>query len=377
VIFLRHQRALAEFGLTSLARRPTRAALLGVVLTTIVFVLSSLAFLASSVRQHAAAVLRDAPELVVQRVVAERQDLMPATAVAVVQAVPGVREARGRLWGYYYNAASGDNYTVVVPARPPLPPGHAMLGAGVARTSRTFGEGAMWLRSYAGEPMALTVHDVLAGRSDLLTADLVLVSERDFRALFTLPAGFVNDVVVALVPGSDAEAVRRAIGRALPDVRVVTRREMLSTATSFLDGRSGLTAVVIGAMVLGLVILSGDKPSALGDDERREMGTLRALGWTAADVLIAKVWESLAVSMTALFVGALAAYAHIYVFGAALFVPVLKGWAALSPELHLAPALNIPAFAGIAASTLVLPAAGMLLACFAPATGNPDSVIRE
>jgi ABC-type lipoprotein release transport system permease subunit len=112
-------------------------------------------------------------------------------------------------------------------------------------------------------------------------------------------------------------------------------------------------------------------------EEQKEIGTLRALGWSKLDVLVAKTWESLTVSLVALLVGMLAAYVHVYLCGAALFVPVLRGWAVLAPTLDLVPSLDFPFLAAIAVSTLVLPASGTLLAAYRPASGDPDAVIRE
>ena len=104
---LRRQRALLEFALASLLRHRGKTVVLGAVLTLIVFLLTSLAFLRSSVRLEAAAMLREAPDLIVQRLVAGRQELVPQAAVAAVRTIPGVARAQGRLWGYYYDAAGG------------------------------------------------------------------------------------------------------------------------------------------------------------------------------------------------------------------------------------------------------------------------------
>jgi len=93
--------------------------------------------------------------------------------------------------------------------------------------------------------------------------------------------------------------------------------------------------------------------------------------------LAAKVWESLSVSITALLVGLLMAYAHVYLWQAALFAPVLRGWAVLAPNLQLVPSLDISFLAAIAASTILLPASGTLFAAHRPASGDPDAAIRQ
>jgi ABC-type lipoprotein release transport system permease subunit len=186
----------------------------------------------------------------------------------------------------------------------------------------------------------------------------------------------VTDVVVRLAPDVDPDAVRTKAARTFHGARIITKHDMLATADAFLDGRRGLPAVLILAMALALVIVVADKPSALSVEEQKEIGTLRALGWSKMEVLAAKVWESMSVSITALLVGLLMAYAHVYVWQAALFAPVLRGWAVLAPNLHLVPSLDIPFLAAIVASILLLPASGTLFAAHRPASGDPDAAIR-
>lgn len=374
---LRRQRNLLELGLASLLRRPGKTLVFGGVLTLIVFALGSLALLRASVRLEAGAVLRDAPELIVQRIVAGRQELIPRAAVAALQSVPGVRSAEGRLWGYYFDPAAGANYTLAVPAVAPPAQGEAAIGSAIARSRQGYSQDVLALRSYRGEAVLFTVKAVLPARADLVAADVMLVSEPDFRALFALPADVVSDVVVTVAPAAGPGAVRRAIEAALPGARTVSRAEMLATSDSFLDPRRGLAAVVVVAMLLALGIVATDKPAALGVEERQEIGVLRALGWSRRDVLIAKAWESAAVSIVALLGGLVAAYAHVYLAGAALFAPVLRGWAVLAPDPPLAPALDAPFLIAIAAAILLLPAAGSLLACYRPASADPDAVIRQ
>jgi hypothetical protein len=368
---------LLEFALASLLRHRGKTAVLGAVLTLIVFLLASLAFLRSSVRVEVSALLSDAPDIVVQRLVAGRQDFVPQSTVATLQSIPGVARAQGRLLGYYYDASGGANYTVVVPQAAPPADGETAIGAGVSRSRQGYSRDVLAFRSYGGKAVLLTVKAVLPARADMIAGDLVVVSERDFRTLFALPDDVVNDVLVYLAPGADPAAVRQQALWELPGARVVTRQEMRETAASFLDWRRGIAGALVLAMALALVIVSADKPSALGIEEQQEIGTLRALGWSAMDVWIAKTWESVAVSIVALLAGMLAAYVHVYVWGVALFAPVLQGWAVLAPSLDLVPSFDLGFLAAVAVTIIVLPASGTILATYGAASGDPDAVIRE
>jgi len=374
--FLRRQHAMLEWALASHRKRPGKTAALAGVLVTIVFLLGSFAFLRESVRFETAAVLRDVPDLVVQRRVAGRQDVLPRAALDAVRSVPGVANVQARLWGYYYDALAGANYTVAVPASAPPADGEAAIGSAIARARPRRDRSRLAVRSYRGDVLLFAVRTVLPEEADLVAGDLLIVSEADFRRLFDLPADAVSDLVVHLAPRADREAVVRNVRTVLPGAHVVRRQEMLASAASFLDPLRGLAAVLMLSMTLALVIVAFDKPLAAGAEEQQEIGILRAVGWSRNEALAAKAWESLTVSVPALLLGLLAAYAHVYVYEAALFAPVLRGWGVAAPALRPVPRFELAFLTAIAVSVTLLPACGTLIAARGAASGEPDAVIR-
>ena len=76
--FLRKQRYLIDFTLASLARRPGKNLGLLLVYTLIVFMLASVMLFTHALRSEAIAVLKNSPEIILQRMVAGRHDLIPA-----------------------------------------------------------------------------------------------------------------------------------------------------------------------------------------------------------------------------------------------------------------------------------------------------------
>jgi hypothetical protein len=130
---LRRQRYLLDYSLSSLARRPGKHLALLLVYTLIVFLLASTLLFTQSLRREAALVLAESPELIVQRLLAGRHELMPADYLHRLGRLRGVSESYGRLWGYFYDPAVKANYTLLVPRQDPPAPGEVILGTGVAR----------------------------------------------------------------------------------------------------------------------------------------------------------------------------------------------------------------------------------------------------
>ena len=104
-----------------------------VVYTIIVFLVTSVLFFANAIRKEAQAVLQDTPEMIIQKMIAGRHDLIPLNYADKIKDIRGVRDVKSRLWGYYYHQASGSNYTVMATADFSLKGDEAVIGNGVLR----------------------------------------------------------------------------------------------------------------------------------------------------------------------------------------------------------------------------------------------------
>ena len=129
--------------------------------------------------------------MTVQRLVAGRQDLIPTRYIDSIRQIRGVQSVAPRLWGYYYDALSGANFTLMVNTELKDRPGEIIIGNGVAWRSEAGKEkqsirknDIIPFKTYDGSVLTLKVKGILPFASELVTADLILVSETDFRKIF-------------------------------------------------------------------------------------------------------------------------------------------------------------------------------------------------
>lgn len=373
---LARQRYLLDYTLAALLRRKGRNLSLLLVYGALVFALASVLLFGSALRREARALLEGAPELTVQRLVAGRHDPIPAAYLEEVRKIRGVAAAEPRLWGYHYDPASGANYTVLVPAADPPPAGSARIGRGVARSRGLAVGDVVAFRDTRGEPLALRVTDLLDPASELLTADLFLVAEGDFRRWLGVPEGLYTDLALRVRNAREVRTVADKVTRALPDTRPVLREEVARTYEAVFAWREGVGLLLLSAALFAFAIFAWDRASGLSAEERREIGILKAVGWDTGDVLRMKLWEGAVVSLTAFLVGYVLAYAHVFWAGAPLLAPLLKGWATLYPEFRLVPHVEPAGVLALFALTVVPYTAVTLVPTWRAAVADPDAVMR-
>jgi lipoprotein-releasing system permease protein len=283
---------------------------------------------------------------------------------------------RGRLWGYYYEPSTGANYTLVASGDPPVRPGTVAVGRGVARTLLAETGDLLPLKSARGEYVSFEVARVFSAESELVSADLIEMHPEDLRALFGMPEGFYTDVTLKVRNPNEVVVVADKIRRLLPDTRPILRDEILRTYDSIFDWRSGLLLVIFAGAASAFVIFAWDKATSLSLEERREMGVLKAVGWETSEVIAMKSWEGIVVSLAAFLAGVLAAYLHVFVSSAALFEPVLKGWAVLYPRYDLVPHIDPYQLLALFFLTVVPYTVATVVPSWNAATVDPDLIMR-
>lgn len=371
------QRNIIDFTLSSLVRRKGKNLALLLVYTLLVFLLASVMFFTHALRKEASLVLQGAPEMVVQRMSAGRHELAPGRYLNALRGIRGVSDVRGRHWGYYYDAVTSANYTLLVPGVSAPAPGHISIGNGISRSRLATRGDLISFSRYDGEPMVLTVQEVLTPASELVSSDLILISEQDFRKLFGMAPDLYTDIVLTVRNSKEVATVAGKVRKLLPDTRPIMKSEILRTYDTIFDWRSGLIVVILSSAVLAFIIFAWDKASGLSAEERKEIGILKAIGWETSDVLLMKFWEGAVVSLTSFLAGVLFAYVHVFFTPVILFEPVLKGWSTLYPSFKLVPFISPYQVATLFFLTVVPYTVATIVPSWRAATIDPDSVMRS
>jgi len=375
--WIERQRHLIDFTLASLSRRKGKNLGLLIIYALLVFVLASVALYTHALRTEATQVLADSPEIVLQRLVAGRHDLIPPGYLEQIGRIRGVQKIEGRLWGYFYDSVVKANYTFMAPGDMHIKRGEIIVGPALARVRGLAVGNGVSFRSYSGEMHGFIIGDVLPQRSELVSADLVLMHEEDFRAFFRYPEGHYTDIALSVANPHEVRNIAAKLRAALPDSRPILRDEVLRTYASIFDWREGIMLALLSAAILAFGILAWEKAAGLSAEERREIGILKAIGWETGDIIAMKFWEGLLISLTAFLVGYVAAYLHVFHLDTFIFEPVLKGWSVLYPRFTLTPHIDGLQVATLFFFTVFPYTAAVLVPIWRAATIDPDTVMRS
>lgn len=368
---------ILEFTLASLLRRRAKNLSLLAMYLLVVFMLASLQFFVSALKREAAIILNDAPDMIVQRLVAGRQDLVPERYAKEIAEIRGVTAVRPRLWGYYYDALNGANYTIMASDNKAAGSEPASIGAGVARARNLVVGDLLPLISYDKSPVMLEIGSVFRSDSDLIAADMIVLSRADFQQLFNFPVGQATDLAVTVPNPKELPTVAAKIAGQFPDSRPILKSEIQRTYQAVFDWRGGMTLIILVSALFSFIIFAWDKATGLSAEERKEIGILKSIGWDTSDVLLLKFWEGIVISLTAFLLGTVLAYGHVFFLSAPLFAQALKGWSVIYPRFQLVPVVNVYQLTVLFFLTVVPYTTATVIPCWRAATIDPDAAMRS
>ena len=392
---LEKQFNILDFSLTSLWRRKLKNLGIMLVFAVVIFLLGSFQMLTGALTNSAEAVLENTPEITIQKMSAGRQEAIPLAYIDKLHAIYGIRAIIPRVWGYYFDESHLANFTILALDSGAMPNGNKLnltlayghfpkvTEAGTVVLGRSIqdilGLGKRRMFSLFRPDLSLKSFNVVglfSQQTDLLTNDLIVMNLDDARDLFALPASMVTDLCVYVANPTEIETIAKKIAVLLPDTRVLTKNQIQKTYQVVFSWRSGFASICLLTALVAFAILAWDKASGLSEEEKREIGILKILGWETGDILAVRFWESTLVSTLAFIVGCTAAYWHVAFFDASLLKPVMVGWSVIHPPFKLLPSVTLADLLLIFTFSVLPYLGATVIPAWRCSTVPPDSVIR-
>ncbi len=383
---MRHLKIL-EYALYSLSRRKSKIVAILIAYSVTVATLASVLFLTHALKTEAHQILQGVPDLIVQRLMGGRHELIPIEYGDKIQNIFGVGEVKPRYWGYYYDPVVEVNYTIMgsggavgtldlLDGALPEKDYECALGLGVATVRGADYSKEIILLDSRGEAQLFTVTGLFESASNLLTNDLIVLSDKGVIDFFGFPPAKATDFAISVRNSNEIKTVASKIKKLYPDSRPITKTELTRTYDMVFNWRSGMMLTVFCAAIIALCIMAWDKATGMSAEEKQEIGVLKAIGWDTSDVLLLKFWEGVVVSTTSFLTGILVSYLHVFYFDAAILASILKGWSILFPDFDLVPRVNVMHVFTMFFLTVVPYIVSTVLPTWRVTVTDPDTIMR-
>ena len=118
------------------------------------------------------------------------------------------------------------------------------------------------------------------------------------------------------------------------------------------------------------------KYSSINSSDKKEVGILRAVGWSIKDILVLKMFEVSFIALSSFFVGVVFAYIFVFFADAPLLSSIFLGYTNLSLDVSFTPVVDFSILSMIFLFFVTPFMATSLIPVWKIATIDPNEVLK-
>jgi len=381
-----------EYALGSILRQGHKSIFIAVVFTLLSALLTSIFFITNSIKYELNTTVDALPQIIVQNTKASRVAEIDINSVDKLLNLPGISNVNARVWGYYYFANAGVNFTLVgvdeFEEQYSKTLGNVVNTGKLSSSSMLIGSGvrdimnSSYYKDYFnfikpdGTIKKVEIAGVFDSDIELESNDMIVMSKDTLREIFGIQESKATDLVVKVANLEEINTVALKIEQMFPNARVITNDDMKLSYENIFNYKSGIFLALFVVAIFTFFIIIYDKMSGLSSEQKREVGILKAIGWRVEDVLKEKFYESLIVSLFAYFLGVILALAYVYIFNAPLLRDIFIGYSDLKPLFKISFVLDFQTLFLVFFLSVPIYIAATIIPSWKVATLEADDVIR-
>ncbi|AKF24103.1 hypothetical protein YH65_00800 [Sulfurovum lithotrophicum] len=349
----------------------------------IIFLLSAVLFLSSSLQHSLLSALHKQGDFTVTRVQAGKPVNTPVEWVDKILDINGVTQVASRIYGRYFFAPREKSFLVVgidffdeqnnqalqtllkdVDLKRFLSKDSMLVGEGVRKFLQAhYFKDDFTFKTPKGTFKKVNIYQTLPRQADLMANDMIIMPIDLAREIFGLGEDEVTDITFNVPNDAEWDNIISKLHLLFYDVRVIEKREVKKAYENLYNYKGGLFLILYLVSIVTFMLILYQRYSMVYSTERKEIGILRAVGWSIKDILKLKFYENLVIVLVSFTLGVVLAYLYVFVWDAPLLSHIFLGGSNLANHVTFIPVVKF----GVLGSIFLFYAVPFLAAVLIPA----------
>ncbi|MEA3372998.1 MAG: FtsX-like permease family protein [Campylobacterota bacterium] len=334
-------------------RHRTKHMAVFVIATLVVMLFSSVMLLSHAIEEDIKVSLDTQPDFIVQKMHAGKAVDTPMEWADEIREIRGVSAVLPRVYGSYFYAPNEEYFTIVgidpfdkqVSTSLEALVGETDLKEFLSKEQMIIGQGVKTLleqyhyfdhylfRSPDSTKVRVDIYKTLPKESTLVSNDMMIMEIDLAKQVLGIDDEASTDIVLFVPNELERQNVKEKIILQHADLRVIEKDELASAYEHLFNYKGGVFLLLYMIVLITFVLILYQRYSMISSADKKEIGILRALGWSINAVIWLKIMESLVVGLSAFMLGLLLAYGYVFLLDAPLLAEVFLGYGNLSADI--------------------------------------------
>lgn len=306
----------------------------------IVFLSSSILFISNTLKKEIFTTLENQSDFVIQKINSGKSQYTPISWIEDFKEISGVKNIQQRVYGQYYFMPEDAYFTIVgidlfeegssknikellkvLNISEFLQSDSMIIGNGIKKLFDKYRYTDSYdFKLFNNDLKEIKIFKDLPQKANLVANDLIIMDINLAKEILNIKEDEATDIVLNVPNNLERANVKDQLILKHSNTRILQKENLKKEYENMFNYKGGIFLILFIVVILTFTLILYQRYSMISLGDKKEIGILKAVGWSIKDILKLKIMENFIVAFMAFIIGIILSYIFIFILNA----PILK-----------------------------------------------------
>lgn len=321
----------------------------------IVFLTSSILFIKNSLQKEISQALENQSDFIIQKTVANKIKDIDSSLIDEFYEINGVSKVTQRVYGQYYFMPENVYFTIIgidffeettnqdlkellnfLNISKFLEKDSMIIGNGVKKVLDKYAYFDSYDFKLENENSKnIKIFKDLPKEANLIANDLIIMDINIAKKILDIKPDFATDIILDVPNPLERQNVKEQILLKESNIRILQKDELKKEYENMFNYKGGIFLILFIVVIFTFILVLYQRYSMISSNDKREIGILKAVGWSIKDIIKLKIIENFIVAFMAFIIGVIFAYIFVFILQAPILKNIFIGFSNIKNDFIL------------------------------------------
>ena len=321
----------------------------------IVFLISSVLFISNSLKKEVFSTLNNQSDFIIQKTNNGKIFDTPISWVDDFSSINGVKNVQQRVYGLYYFMPENIYFTIVgvdlfeehtnknikellsiLNISDFLRNDSMIIGNGIKKIFDKY----HYFDSYDfklldKQSLNVKIFKDLPQEANLVANDLIIMDINLAKKILNIDEENSTDIVLNVPNDLEKQNIKEQLILKHSNIRILQKENLKKEYENMFNYKGGIFLVLFIVVIFTFILILYQRYSMISSSDKKEIGILKAVGWSIKDIIRLKIIENFIVGFMAFIIGVVFAYIFVFIFNAPILRNIFIGFSNVQNDFIL------------------------------------------
>lgn len=327
----------------------------------IVFLTSSILFLKNSLQKEVNSTLENQSDFVIQKINSGKTQNIPTSWIDDFISINGVTSVQQRVYGLYYFMPENIYFTIIgidffeettnknikellniLNISDFLETNSMIIGNGVKKIFDKYHYFDFYdFKLQNNNLETIKIFKDLPKEANIVANDLIIMDINLAKQILNINEDEATDIILNVPNNLERQNVKEQILLEHSNIRVLQKDELKKMYENMFNYKGGIFLILFIVVLFTFILILYQRYSMISSTDKREIGILKAVGWSIKDIIKLKIMENFIVGFMAFIIGVILAYIFIFILNAPILKNIFIGFSNIQNDFIISSNIEI------------------------------------